>query len=280
MCEYCYIFTHYLYEMKKIAYLISVIFLLLLLYMYYSHRSYTYYVDNFSEGIFNEDTLIRGGDYKMILSLALINDISRNTFYTGNLDKIKNDIIKAYPNLDTNHFKRAFIKPYDTNYQEYIYIVSCGMDRMKSFTGEIGIPDSVCFLEYSLNIKDIILAREYYGFGSSLRWGPKLFINDNKIIDSVNYLSHLKNLLAHERFLRFPKGFNYRAFYSLGFPKRGVFISYHMKDNTWKILWEYKGESEKSIQIEKPDIEQFINILKKDSLFQYVDSIHFPFYIP
>jgi len=100
------------------------------------------------------------------------------------------------------------------------------------------------------------------------------------MIDTVDYLSHLKYLLARERFIRFPEGFNFRAFYSHGFPKKGAFISYHLKEDSWKILWEYEGVLGQSIQLEEADIQPIINIFKTDSMFREVDSIHFPFYLP
>jgi len=259
-------------------YLSIIVVLLVFFYFYFSYRSYNYYVDRFSENKIIEGSTVFGGDYRFVLNIALANDISKSSFYSGNLGKIKEDVIISHPKINVQDFERAFIETYIASEDDYICIVSCGTDYMKSFTGKSASPTSVCFLEYSLNIKDIVLAKEYYGLDSYLRWSPIVFVNRKN--DTLQYFSHLKYLLARERFIRFPEGFNFRAFYGSEFPKRGAFISYHMKEDSWKVLWKYEGTSGENIQFEEKDVQQFINILKVDTMFYEVDSIHFPFYLP
>jgi hypothetical protein len=219
-----------------------------------------------------------GGEYHSVLSNALINDIFRNTFFSGNIGKITRNITKAYPQINVNDFEKAFKKTYIVNYNDNLFIVSCGKDNMKSFTGRFGLPTNVSFIEYFFNIKDIVLAKEYYGTDSYLRSSPKVFIYRKN--DTIQYFNHLTYLLARERFERFPKGYDFKKFYRMEYERYGYFISYDLKEDSWKVLWGLNTINDSYNQDINDNIEDFISILKFDSIFRSVDSIHFPFYLP
>jgi hypothetical protein len=267
--------------MKYLKIITIALFLILCsFYIYITIIEYKYYRSGFTDEIFSKDTIVEGGYYRMITELALLSEKGRNSFPPSNVDDIRKKAISSEPGLDFKDYNLAFTNSYLVVSNDNIFILSKGTDKMKSFIGAYDIPEKVSYLEYMLNLKDIELAREYYGIDSYNRWSLKVFINEKAIDDSINYIDRLNTILASERHERFPKGYNYRKFNELGNIPDGFFIGFMPQFNSWRVYWITEKIKEQNINLDTVKLENLLNMIKKDSILIKADSIHFPYYLP
>lgn len=264
--------------MRKLLAILSIV--VFIFYLILTYRDYSYFKSRFSVSEFYADTILIGGYYNGITKMALIHEISRTSFVPRDILEVQKNAISSNPSLDAKDYSKAFKNSFLYENDSNIYIISRGTDNLSSFTNLFDTPNEISFFEYCFNIKDIVLAEEYYGIDNSSRWSVKLFISENAKVNRINHTDRLNRILADERFLRFPKGYNYRKFNELGNIPDGFFISYMPQFNTWRVLWVTEIVKNQNINLDTVKLENLLNTIKNDSILIKADSIHFPYYLP
>jgi hypothetical protein len=264
--------------MRKSLVILSII--IIIFYLILSFRDYSYFKSRFSASEYYADTIIKGGYYYGITKMALIHEISKTSFVPRDIHEVQKNAISSNPSLDIKDYKKGFQNSFLYEHDFNIYIISRGTDNLSSFTNLFDTPNEISFFEYCFNIKDIVLAEEYYGIDNSSRWTVKLFMSENANVNRINSIDRLNKVLADERFQRFPKGYNYRKFYELGNSPDGFFVSFIPQFNSWRVLWVTEEIKEQNIKLDTVKLENLLNTLKNDSILLKADSIHFPYYLP